>query len=147
MIVTRDFDVMKRIIWIISILSPISFAQNEMIWVCQGIQANGLFWQTEEGYRWERADFIDEELILTIKGNDASYKLDSKEVPLLCDEFNQPNGEKTFSCVRGDGLAYDFLVLNQKTGQGALSQLGGAITSNTFFRDRVVTSMLECARG
>ena len=146
-ILTRDLDAMKRIIWIISMLPPISFAQNETVWICQGIQANGLFWQTEEGYRWERVDLINEELILTIKGNNASYNLDSKEVPLLCEEFNQSNGEKNFSCVRDDGLAHDFLVLNQKTGQAALSQLGGAITSNTFFREQVVTSMLECKNG
>ena len=146
-ILARDLDAMKRIIWIISMLPPISFAQNEIIWICQGIQVNGLFWQTEEGYRWERVDLINEELILSIKGNNASYNLDSKEVPLSCEEFNQSNGEKNFSCVRDDGLAHDFLVLNQKTGQGALSQLGGAITSNTFFREQVVTSMLECEKG
>ena len=145
--IIRDFDVMKKIIWITSMLTPITFAQNEMIWICQGIEANGLFWQTEEGYRWERVDLINEELILTVKGDNASYNLDSKEVPLLCEEFNQSNGEKNFSCVRDDGLAHDFLVLNQKTGQAALSQLGGAITSNTFFREQVVTSILECKKG
>ena len=102
-ILARDLDAMKRIIWIISMLPPISFAQNEIVWICQGIQANGLFWQTEEGYRWERVDLINEELILRIKGNNASYNLDSKEVPLLCEEFNQSNGEKNFSCVRDDG--------------------------------------------
>ena len=146
-ILTRELDTMKRVIWIISMLPPISFAQNEIVWICQGIQANGLFWQTEEGYRWERVDLINEELILRINGNNASYNLDSREVPLLCEEFNQSNGEKNFSCVRDDGLAHDFLVLNQKTGQAALSQLGGAITSNTFFREQVVTSMLECKKG
>ena len=146
-ILARDLDAMKRIIWIISMLPPISFAQNEIIWICQGIQVNGLFWQTEEGYRWERVDLINEELILSIKGNNASYNLDSKEVPLSCEEFNQSNGEKNFSCVRDDGLAHDFLVLNQKTGQAALSQLGGAVTSNTFFREQVVTSILECKKG
>ena len=72
--------------------------------------------------------------------------LDSLEIPLVCEEFDRPPSEKFISCVRDNGLAYDFFVLNPSTGQAALSQMGGAITSNTFYRDRIITKIFQCTK-
>ncbi len=135
---------MRKLIWLIIVFAPISLAQEAVVWICQGAEGNGFNWQTEEGYRWESTQINLENLALTVAGRNSSYNLDSREVPLICEEFKKSAAEGFVSCVRGDGLPYDFLVLNSVTGQVALSKLGGAITSNTFYREQVITSVFQC---
>ncbi len=135
---------MRNLIWLIIAFAPISLAKEAVVWICQGTEGNGFNWQTEEGYRWESTQINLENLALTVAGRNSSYNLDSREVPLICEEFKKSAAEGFVSCVRGDGLPYDFLVLNSVTGQVALSKLGGAITSNTFYREQVITSVFQC---
>ena len=128
------------------LFAPLSLAQETTVWNCQGTEAAGFAWQTEEGYRWESIQVRAGDLVLTVAGINSFFSLDSVEIPLVCQEFNRPSSEKFVSCFRNNGLAYDFIVLNPSTGQAALSQMGGAITSNTFYRDRIITKIFQCTK-
>jgi len=137
---------MKNGVWLALMLSPIASAQEAEVWACQSIEAAGFNWQTEEGYRWESTQLAAADMRLTIAGTNSFYNLDSLDIPLICEEFDGPTPEKFVSCVRGNNLAYDFLVLNVTHGQAALSLLGGAITSNTFYRELVTTTLYQCIK-
>ena len=127
--------------------APIASSQETEVWACQGTEATGIEWQTEEGYRWESTRVTARDMLLTVDGINSSYNLDSQNIPLTCQVVNEASSEKIVSCVRANGLAYDFLVLNPVTGQAALSQMGGAITSNTFYRDLVITNIFQCTKS
>ena len=128
------------------LFAPLSLAQETTVWNCQGTEAVGFVWQSEEGYRWVSIQVRAGDLVLTVAGINSFFNLDSLEIPLVCEEFNMPPSEKFVSCIRNNGLAYDFVVLNPNTGQAALSQMGGAITSNTFYRDRITTKIFQCTK-
>jgi hypothetical protein len=135
---------MKKLLWLAILILSAFKAQAAELWTCQDTNATGFNWNTEEGYRWEGARIPAAELILTIDGNDSYFTLNSQDTPLACEEYTNEIGEKFISCTRSKGLAYDFLVLNPISGQAALSQLGGSITSNTFFRELVTTHIFQC---
>jgi len=135
---------MKKLLWLVMLIPAASEGQAAEFWTCKGTNATGFNWNTEEGYRWEDARIPATELMLTIDGADSYFTLNSQDIPLACEEYTNETGEKFISCTRRNGLAYDFLVLNPTSGQAALSQLGGSITSNTLYRELVTTYIFQC---
>ena len=135
---------MKKLFSLTMLILAVSEGQAADFWTCQDTNATGFNWNTEEGYRWEGTRIRATELILTIDGADSYFTLNSQDIPLACEEYTNEAEEKFISCTRSNGLAYDFLVLNPASGQAALSQLGGSITSNTFYRDLVTTHIFQC---
>jgi len=119
-------------------------AQELQLWTCQSTNATGFNWNTEEGYRWENKIIPKESIAIDINGSNSSYNFNSKSIPMSCEEFTNETGEKLVSCIRSDRQPHDFLVLNLASGQASLSRLGGSVSSNTFFREIVSTSIFQC---
>jgi hypothetical protein len=135
---------MKKLIWLIMLIPTALEAQAVKFWTCQGTNAAGFNWNTEEGYRWESTRIPATELMLKNDGAHSYFTLNSQEIPLVCEEYANETRERIISCTRSSGLAHDFLVLNPTSGQAALSQLGGSITPNTFYRELVTTHIFQC---
>lgn len=138
---------MGKILWPIMIMTMTLKSQAAESWICQGINTIGFNWNTEEGYRWEEARISVTELVLTIDDAESYFTFNSQVIPVECEEYSYELGESFVSCVRSEGLAHDFLVLNLISGQAALSQLGGSITSNTFYRESVATYIFQCRKS
>ena len=119
-------------------------AQELQLWNCQSTNATGFNWNTEEGYRWENEIIPKESISVNVNGSNSFYNFNSKSIPMSCEEFTNETGEKLAYCIRSDRQPHDFLVLNLASGQASLSRLGGAISSNTFFREIVSTSIFQC---
>ena len=135
---------MKKLFWLISLIPATLEGQATEFWTCQGTNAAGFNWNTEEGYRWESTRIPIKGLMLKIDGANSHLTLNSEDISLVCEEYANEISGKFLSCTRSNGLAYDFLVLNPTNGQAALSQLGGSITPNTFYRELVTTQLFEC---
>ena len=119
-------------------------AQELQLWNCQSTNATGLNWNTEEGYRWENEIIPKESISINVNGSNSFYNFNSKSIPMSCEAFTNETGEKLVSCIRSDRQPNDFLVLNLASGQASLSRLGGSVSSNTFFREIVSTSIFQC---
>ena len=135
---------MKKLLWLIMLIPAILEGQVAEFWTCQSTNSAGFNRNTEEGYRWENIRIPTTELTLKIDGANSHLTLNSKDTSLICEEYVNETSGKFISCIRSSELAYDFLVLNPTSGQAALSQLGGSITPNTFYRELVTTQIFEC---
>lgn len=135
---------MRKLFCLILLINFGIHGQAAEFWTCQSINTVGFNWNTEEGYRWESTRIAASDLSLNIDGSSSHYTLGSQNVPLICDEYANETEELFFSCKRADGPVYDLLVFNPRSGQAALSRLGGSITSNTFYRDLVATYLFQC---
>ena len=137
---------MKNFLLLTLLMSLQLKAQEGQFWNCQSTNATGFNWNTEEGYRWENEITSKENISFNVNGLNSFYNSNSKSIPMSCMEFTNETAEKLVSCIRSDGQPHDFLVLNLASGQASLSRLGGSISSNTFFRDMVSTSILQCTK-
>jgi|TARA_B110000438_G_scaffold287326_1_gene319499 hypothetical protein len=141
---TNGVNSMKKLFWLVMLVPAALEGQASEFWKCQGTNAAGFNWNTEEGYRWESTRIPTTELMLKIDGGNSYLTLNSEDISLVCEEYTNETSGKFISCIRSSELAYDFLVLNPTSGQAALSQLGGSITPNTFYRELVTTQIFEC---
>lgn len=141
---TNFVNSMKKLICLAMLIPATLEGQTSKFWTCQGTNAAGFNWNTEEGYRWENTRIPTTELTLKIDGANSHLTLNSKDTSLVCEEYVNETSGKFISCTRSNELASDFLVLNPTSGQAALSQLSGSITPNTFYRELVTTQIFEC---
>ena len=134
-----------RNVLLLSLLISLNLeAQELQLWNCQSTNSTGLNWNTEEGYRWESKSVPNSSISITINGLNSFYDFNSQSIPLSCEEFTNEKGENLISCIRNDQQPHDFLLLNLASGQASLSRLGGAVSSNTFFRELVSISIFQC---
>ena len=135
---------MKKLLWLIMLIPAILEGKVAEFWTCQSTNSAGFNWNTEEGYRWENTRIPTTDLMLKIDEVNSYFTLNSQQIPIVCEEYTLETEEEFISCIRSSGLAYDLLVSNPLSGQAALSQLGGSITPNTFYRELVATYIFQC---
>jgi hypothetical protein len=135
---------MRNVLLLSLLISLNVEAQELQLWNCQSTNSTGFNWNTEEGYRWESKSVPNSSISITINGLNSFYDFNSQSIPLSCEEFTNEKGENLISCIRNDQQPHDFLLLNLASGQASLSRLGGAVSSNTFFRELVSTSIFQC---
>ena len=137
---------MKNFLFLALLVSTCLQAQGSQAWECQNTNAIGFNWNTEEGYRWDIKVVPKIRIALNINESDSFFVLNSENIPLNCIETKNDMGENLISCMRADTQPYDFIVLNLKSGQASLSRLRGSVSSNTFFRETVSTSIFQCSK-
>ena len=103
-------------------------AQEKQVWACQQTEGTMLNW---EGGAWRQRGINPSLLLLTIDGENSSYKEGDKEYSLDCSKSVRPFAA---SCL--DGLFSEHILLDTNTGKMGRSLLFGALSS-TEKRDTV----------
>lgn len=111
-------------------------AQEKEIWACQ--QETGTMLEWENG-SWREYFRKPEPILLTLNGEDSSFKMRSSETELNC---SQIFGE--ISCV-SKFAATAHILLDQTSGNMGISFLWGAI-QNANVRDSVVAAIYNCTK-
>lgn len=120
-------------------LSSIANAQEREVWACQGIERAGLLWENNQ---WQVRRFNIETFLLTIDGENSSWKVGSgSETSAVC--------TKPFyvSCT-DTTLGTRMVVLNRDSGLAGFSELFGAAfpPMADVGRDAPNISALNCTK-
>ncbi len=112
-------------------------AQEKQIWACQQIEGTMLFW---ENSGWRQRFVAAEPILLTIDGENSSYKIQDSETGLDCSLA----GAFT-SCLTGFPFA-EHIFMDTATGRMGISGLYGALMSSSENRDSVSAQIYNCTK-
>ena len=112
-------------------------AQEKEIWACQQIAGTGLFW---EGSSWRRMGINPYPLLLTIDGENSSYKIGADNgTGLDCSR----TGVFT-SCITV--IPANHIFMHTATGRMGMSSLFGAVSTSSEDRDSVNAQIYNCTK-
>ena len=111
-------------------------AQEKEIWACQQTEGTMLNW---EGGAWRQLLTNPRPLLLTIDGENSSYKEGDIERGLDCSLA----GAFT-SCL--NGLSSTHLLMDTNTGRMGVSHLYGVIMSSSDRRDSIMAQIYNCTK-
>jgi hypothetical protein len=115
-------------------------AQEKQVWACQQIEGTMLNW---EGGAWRQLLTNPRPLLLTIDGENSSYKAGDNEYSIDCSKAVRPF-DYIASCL--DGLFSEHILLNTNTGKMGMSLLYGAILSSSEDRDTISAQIYNCTK-
>tara|TARA_R110001606_G_scaffold364932_1_gene519552 strand:+ start:894 stop:1295 length:402 start_codon:yes stop_codon:yes gene_type:complete len=115
-------------------------AQEKQVWACQQTEGTMLNW---EGGAWRQRTINPSPILLTIDGENSSYKEGDYETRLDCSE-KDISGAYVTSCL--DNLLSEHIYLETATGKMGISNLYGAISSSSVSRDSVSARIYNCTK-
>ena len=119
-------------------------AQEKEIWACQQTEGTALTWISSS---WRQMNIISEPLLLTIDGENSSYKVGDYEQSLDCSKgilSNALTSGVTTSCLGSLTSLHIYLLTD--TGKMGMSDLYGAISSSSVRRDTVSAKIYNCTK-
>ena len=126
---------MRKIIAIcLMTFSGITFGQVE-IWACQAHASAGLSW---DGARWKPRAFSESPYLIRIDGADSTYGHGETQYSTACSRQRNE--------VRCNDTTGGTILLNTDTGSGAISELLGAVVSQSSQRDALTVTAIQCTR-
>lgn len=115
-------------------------AQEKQIWACQQTEGTMLMWENSS---WRQSGIIPSPSLLTIDGENSSYKQGDNDYFLDCSEVSSLSGSK-FSCL--DYTSSMHILMDTDTGKMGESSLYGALMSSSERRDSVSAEIYNCTK-
>ena len=119
-------------------------AQEKEIWACQQTEGTMLNW---EGGAWRQSGINPRPLLLTIDGENSSYKEGDYEFSIDCSKrilSSALTSGVTISCLGSLSSLHIYLLTD--TGKMGMSNLYGAISSSSVRRDSVSARIYNCTK-
>ena len=123
---------------ILLLLSPLVIAQEKEIWACQQIAGTMLKW---EGSSWKSTGLAGIPLLLTLDGENSSFKMGDRVVRLTC---STTRGR--LSCLNVIKSAHILMDLN--SGRMGMSSLFGAVMAaeEDSYKDSIDAEAFNCTK-
>jgi hypothetical protein len=122
---------------ILLLLSPLVMAQEKQVWACQQVAGTLLNWESDS---WESYALNPVPILLTVDGENSTFKQGDAETSLICSGSN----EFEFSCVSNPIPAFHLLIV-PATGKMGVSFLYGAI-GEAVEKDTISAAAFNCTK-
>lgn len=117
-------------------------AQEKEIWACQQIEGTMLIW---ENSRWRSVGLAPLPLLLTLDGENSSFKIADTTFPLDCSKapLSGSDMDDVLSCL--SEIKTQHILINRNSGKMGMSSLIGSITSGDT-RDTIDAEAFNCTK-
>jgi len=115
-------------------------AQEKEIWACQQIEGTMLKW---ENSRWRSVLISPLPLLLTLDGENSSFKTGDSTFPLDCSKAPLSGSDDVLSCL--SNIKTQHILINLNSGKMGMTSLIGAI-STANYRDSINAEAFNCTK-